>query len=65
MSIVYLYVGNFVTGKVYRMPIHEDFLDQAIEIFRNREDMEFMVWEIFSTSQAYDEMEFQFNNRMA
>lgn len=64
MGIVYFYAGNFITGKIYRATIHEDFIDEALEILSQDPEMGFLVWAIYNTSQAKDVREIQFNNLM-
>ena len=67
MGTVYLFAGNYMTGKVGIAVIQntEERLASAIESFMHDLGRDHFIWEIYNMAQTLEVRELQFNNRLA
>lgn len=66
MGIVYLYVGNYITGEIHSAAVcdDEETIANTFEGFWKDLGCDHVIWEIYNTAQPMDVREIQFNNRL-
>ena len=65
--MVYLYVGNYMTGEVMKtvVELDDDAITKAVRDFSENLGSEYVVWAIYNMSQSMEVRDDQFNYFLA